>query len=138
MVSVPVILVPDKLPPVMLPVADTTPPVLMLPPVMLPVTLEKYVFRFAPEICEVVDDATTGIMAASVMVPSDGSAEIFTGIDCPYSVVISSLLSVSKMSLASVVMSSGTLGGSTVIVMPPPNCIPVPISIPMVFLLRCY
>ena len=38
-VSVPTILVPDKLPPVTLPVADINPPVKMLPPVILPVAL---------------------------------------------------------------------------------------------------
>ena len=36
-VNVPVILVPDKLPPVMLPVAEINPPVNKLPPITLPV-----------------------------------------------------------------------------------------------------
>ena len=47
MVSVPVIFVPDKLPPVILPVAETTPAVLMFAPVTLPLTL-KYQETFAP------------------------------------------------------------------------------------------
>ena len=39
MANVPVILVPDKLPPVMLPVAETSPAVVKLPPTTLPVEL---------------------------------------------------------------------------------------------------
>ena len=40
MVNVPTILVPDKLPPVILPVALINPPVNKLPPVTLPATLD--------------------------------------------------------------------------------------------------
>ena len=39
-VNVPTMLVPDKLPPVMLPVLEINPPVDTLPPVMLPVVLK--------------------------------------------------------------------------------------------------